>query len=358
MSKHPHSQAFSWQRLTLLILCVVLALILFVLIFATAYIHHLLSFITPGNNSIIDGTLSSEQMATATDPDETYDPTNGTVSTNPSIPEKDIVLETLPSLSPSELKVDGVINIMLVGEDRRPDEDRQRSDSMILCSFDTRNNTINMVSFLRDAYVAIPGYSASKMNAAYQWGGVSLLDRTLAVNFGVHVDGNIVVNFEGFMKIIDMLGGVTITLTEAEANHLNEIYKFELEPGPQHLTGRQALCYSRIRYIDWDISRTQRQRNVLTAILNNLRSKDLGSLISVATDILQSGFIETDMSATELMSYITTLFPMVANANVNNQHIPALGTFEEMNVGRLVDVKVADLEANRKILDKIFGRDE
>lgn len=357
MSKQPRSQAFSWQRLTLLILCVTLALILFVLIFATAYIHHLLSFITHDDNSIIDGTLSPSQMATATDPDYTIDPTSGSVSTNPSVPDKEVVLETLPYLSPDELKVDGIINIMLIGEDRRPGEDRQRSDSMILCSFDTNKNSITMTSFLRDTYVAIPGYNASKLNAPYQWGGVSLLGKTLAINFGVHVDANIVVNFEGFKSIIDMLGGVSITLTEAEANHLNEIYGWQLSPGLLHMNGTQALAYSRIRYIDWDINRTQRQRNVLTAVLNNLRSKDLGSLISVATDILQSGYIETDMSATELIGYVRTLFPMVATANINNQHIPALGTYEEMSVGWLVDVKVADLEANRKILDKIFGRD-
>lgn len=357
MSKRPQSQAFSWQRLTLLILCVTLALILFVLIFATAYIHHLLSFITHDDNSLIDGTLSPSQMATATDPDYTIDPTSGSQSTNPSVPEKDIVLETLPYLSPDELRVDGIINIMLIGEDRRPGEDRQRSDSMILCSFDTNKNSITMTSFLRDTYVAIPGYNASKLNAPYQWGGVSLLSKTLAVNFGVHVDANVVVNFDGFISIINMLGGVTITLTEAEADHLNEIYAFDLEPGPQHLDGRQALCYSRIRKIDWDINRTQRQRNVLTAIMNNLRSQDMGSLISIATEILQSGFIETDMSATELIGYVRTLFPMLATANINNQHIPALGTFEDMSVGWLVDVKVADLEANRKILDKIFGRD-
>lgn len=350
MKNSKKSSAFSWQRLSLIILCLLLGIILSALIAATAYINHLLGFITLDNNSDIDGTLSSDALATATD--ETEDNTD---FTGPSTGHEDVVLSTLPALTPDEMIVEGVYNIMLIGEDRRPGEDRQRSDSMILCSFNTNKNSIDMISFLRDTYVAIPGHSANKMNAAYQFGGVSLLDQTMALNYGVHVDANIVINFEGFKSMIDMLGGVDISLTLEEANHLNGKYGYSLSAGLQHLNGAQALNYSRIRKIDWDINRTQRQRNVLMALMNSFKNKSLNDMISLASGILQSGYIQTDMNAEQVKGYIITLFPMLSSADITNQHIPALDTFHEMSIGNLTYCKVPDLEKNRKILKEIFG---
>lgn len=353
MNKRNPKHIVSWQRISLWVLCSALSLVLFALILVTVYVNNILGHITYDENSHIHGTLSSEQLATATDP-EYSDPdnTSGTGTT-----DKEIVLETVPESYADSVRRDGVFNILLVGEDRRPDEGRQRSDSMILCSFDTNNGTITMVSFLRDTYSVIPGYKSNKLNLPYLLGGVELLDRTLAVNYGVPVDANIVVNFEGFKSIIDMLGGVSINLTEAEAEHMNKIYGWHMEPGLQHLNGSEALAYSRIRKIDWDIKRTERQRNVLTAILNSFRSKDLFSMLTIAGDILQSGYIDTDMSSDELMYYIKQVFPLLSSATIKNQHIPALNTFEEMNIGNVVDCKVPDLEANREILKNILGWD-
>ena len=355
MKKTKRPLAISWQRLSLIILCSVLTLVLFALIFATTYVHHLLSYVTHNEDSIIMGTLSSEEIATATE--EIHEDETGEF-TGPVVDHEDITIETLPSLPPEQIIVDGVFNIMLIGEDRRPGERRQRSDSMILCSFNTNNNTLSMISFLRDTYVAIPGHSPAKMNAAYQYGGVSLLDQTVAMNFGVHVDANIVVNFDGFKSIIDMLGGVDITLTEKEAAHLNQAYAhhgWSVDPGLQHLNGEKALAYSRIRKIDWDINRTQRQRNVLTALINSFRGKDVLTMTSIASAIVKSGYIETDMSTQELLGYVRTLFPMLADVTIKNQHIPTTDTYEGMRIEGLGDCKVPDLEANRKILKKLLG---
>lgn len=353
MKKNKRPLNISWQRLSLIILCSVLALILFALIFATSYIHHLLSYVTHNDDSVIMGTLSSEDMATATE--ETHEQEEPGEFTGPVLDHEDITIETLPSLPPEQIIVDGVFNIMLIGEDRRPGEKRQRSDSMILCSFNTNKNTLSMISFLRDTYVAIPGHSPAKMNAAYQYGGVSLLDQTMAMNFGVHVDANIVINFDGFIKIIDMLGGVDITLTQKESEYMKQVHNYDLPAGLQHLDGEQALMYSRIRKIDWDINRTQRQRNVLTALINSFRGKDVLTMTSIASAIVKSGYIETDMSTQELLGYVRTLFPMLANVKINNQHIPTTDTYEGVRIDGLGDCKVPDLEANRKILKKLLG---
>lgn len=345
----------SWQRVSLSILCVILALVLFVMLFATAYVHRLLDLVTGGDNSSLTETLSSEQLATlASDPD--YDPD----FTGPSVDPSDVPVDTIPSQPVESLQAEGIINIMLIGEDRRPGQSRQRSDSMILCSFNTKTNTITMISFLRDTYIAyIPGYWADKLNAAYAFGGVNTLDQTLAAYFGVHVDANIAVQFDGFETIIDMLGGVDIELTQKEVNHLKQnadIYgnSWDLKVGMNHLNGEQALAYSRIRKIDMDAMRAQRQRKVLTAIINAYKSKPVGEMLSLASEILQMGVVQTDMTSNEVLSYVSTLFPMLATATINSQQIPAEGTYQSMSVGSVSSAKVCDFEVNRKILQQIL----
>lgn len=340
----------SWQRITLIVICIILALVLSLLVFATAYVHHLLSLVTSDANNSLNETLSSEQLATlASDPD--YDPN----FTGPSVGHEDVPANTLPSGPKENLAVDGIINIMLIGEDRRPGQSRQRSDSMILCSFNTKKNTITMISFLRDTYIAnIPGFWADKLNAAYAFGGVKTLDQTLAAYFGVHVDANIAVQFDGFKGIIDMLGGVDIDLTQKEASHLNQQGPWKLSAGMNHLNGKQALAYSRIRKIDMDAMRAQRQRKVLTALINAYKSKSVTEMLTLASDILKTGFVQTDMSSNEVLTYVKELFPMLSSATINSQQIPADGTYKNMTVGKVTATKVCDFEANRKILQNIF----
>ena len=343
----------SWQRVSLSILCVILALVLFVMLFATAYVHHLLDLVTGNNNDDLTATIDP----TATiPPDDDHDPD----FSGPTVHPSDVTVNTIPSQPAGSLQTEGIINIMLIGEDRRPGQGRQRSDSMILCSFNTKTNTITMISFLRDTYIPqIPGFKAEKLNAAYAKGGVNMLDQTLAAYFGVHVDANIAVQFDGFKGIIDMLGGVDIELTKKEVNHLNQnadIYgnSWNLKVGMNHLNGEQALAYSRIRKIDMDAMRAQRQRKVLTALINAYKSKPVGEMLTLASDILKTGFVQTDMTSSEVLSYVSQLFPMLATATINSQQIPAEGTYSSVNVGNVTATKVCDFEVNRKILEKIF----
>lgn len=353
------SQRITWQHIALTVLCVLLSLILFVMIFATSYIHHLLGLITDNGDEYLNATMSSEDLATFGDL-----PVESVPVTGPSVDHSDVTQSTLPSQPVEQLKAEGIINIMLIGEDRRPYETkRQRSDSMILCSINTKKNTITLISFLRDIYISnIPGYGPEKLNAAYAVGGVKCLKQTLAAYFGVHVDAAVAVDFNGFTQIIDMLGGVSIELTKAEANHLNspkyaDIYGSDIQTvhaGMNHLDGKTALAYSRIRKLDWDAKRTERQRNVITALINSYKNKGLAEMAFLASDILSTGFIKTDMSQDEVLSYVRSLFPMLSSATINTQQIPANGTFESMNVGNVTDCKVVDLAVNRQILKNIL----
>ena len=120
------------------------------------------------------------------------------------------------------------LNILLIGQDRRENDTVSRADSILLCSFRKDSGSLVMTSFLRDTYVRIPGKGKHKLNTAYPIGGMPLLDATLKENFGVTVDGNIEVDFSQFEGIIDLLGGVEIHLTAAEAAHLRHEDGFTL----------------------------------------------------------------------------------------------------------------------------------
>jgi len=347
--KKPLKVSPTLQRNLLIALCAVLFVILVVLIFATAYVETALNRINRPPED--DATLSSSEIEDIFKPEGTVDPN----FTGPTYNPDDV---TLPTVTPENevAPIEGIINILLIGQDRREGESRQRSDAMILCTFNTKNNTITMTSFLRDLYVQIPGYKPAKLNAAYQIKGMSLLDETLAVNFGVHVDANVEVDFNGFMKIIDLLGGVDINLTKAEASYLNtngnwgvsgEAGTWDLKEGMNHLNAQQALAYSRIRYLDSDFGRTERQRNVINALIKEYKNQSWTKMESLLWEILP--LITTDMTNSEIIGYATQLFPMLSGATIVTQRIPASGMYENAVINN-DEFLVPDLVANRQLL--------
>lgn len=206
----------------------------------------------------------------------------------------------------SELKSSSdVTNILLLGVDARANEkgNASRSDTMMLVSIDGANNCIKMVSFLRDSWVYIPCKDTyQRLNAACSYGGYSAVADTIEYNFGVKIDGYIVADFEMFKVMIDRLGGVKIDVTEEEAkevtNHPKRYGNVELEAGKHKLTGEQALAYCRIRKIDTDWSRTERQRTVMEAVLKKAAVSpvsDLRMLNKIAP------FIDTDLNKSEII---------------------------------------------------------
>ncbi len=238
-----------------------------------------------------------------------------------------------------------LVNVLLIGQDRRPGEGRARSDSMILVTFNKSAGTIVMTSFLRDLYVQIPGYENNRLNAAYAFGGMELLDETLEDNFGVKVDYNVEVDFSEFSEIIDILGGVDIELTYAEADYLG------LSPGMHHMDGDTALAYSRIRYIDSDFSRTNRQRKVLLSLYDSMKNVSAGTALDIVNKIFP--LLTTDMSNLEIISLATDLFPMLSGSTVESHHIPAEGTWN-YNTVRGMSVIIPDYDANRDYLAGIL----
>lgn len=337
--KHGEQRKGAWGRRLLAAVCILLALILLLGIFAAVYINSWLNKIpraTEPNDTLSSSEIEALEMQT--------DPEDATF-TGPTLDPADVTWAT--ELNELMGNAADLINILLIGQDRREGQSRQRSDAMILCTVNVKEKTLTMTSFLRDLYVQIPGYQDTRLNHAYAYGGMPLLNQALELNFGVLVDGNVEVDFNSFQKVIDMVGGVDISLTQAEANYLNRYTNWALVSGVNHLEGEKALEYSRIRYIGTDFGRTNRQRTVLTALLNQSRDLSYDRLMDLLEEML--GLITTDMTNLEIMQYAATLIPLLKDLQIQTQYIPAEGTYRSAMI-RGMYVLVPDLEANRKIL--------
>lgn len=239
-----------------------------------------------------------------------------------------------------------LINILLVGQDRREGQGRQRSDAMILCSFNPETNELSMISFLRDLYVKIPGYSDNRLNAAYVFGGFPLLTQALNENFGITVDGSFEVDFNGFKKVIDLVGGVDIELTAAEAKLIGDGAK----EGVSHLDGDHALMYARIRKLDSDFGRTARQRNVLNAVFKKVKDCSVSELMELVNEVLP--MITTDMSNTEILSLAVKYAPALASLKIETHSVPGDGNYRNAMI-RGMAVLVPDLyEIKKQIFEE------
>ncbi|BBF43941.1 cell envelope-related transcriptional attenuator [Lachnospiraceae bacterium KM106-2] len=207
-----------------------------------------------------------------------------------------------------------VINILLIGEESI-ESDQGRSDSMMIATINTKQKTLKLTSLMRDIYVEIPGYRNNKLNAAFNNGGGVLLTSTIEQNFQIKLDGYVRVNFQGFEKIIDKLGGVSIDLASWEAKYLNTTNYISkkkyrnVKEGTNTLNGNQALGYCRVRYKQTlngekdDFGRTNRQRTVLTALFNKYKQESVLDMIDTANELMP--YITTNISKTDIINYLT-----------------------------------------------------
>lgn len=215
------------------------------------------------------------------------------------------------------------INIALLGIDRRDPSETGRSDSIIILSIDYQHNKIKLSSVMRDTYVYIEGHGNTKINHAYAYGGPTLSIKTLNSNFDLNIRDFVAVDFEGFSKMIDMLGGVEIEIKSYELPSMETAGIYEA--GIYNLNGEQALTYARIRKQgNGDYERTDRQRRVLAAVFEKIKSSGIlrfPALVSGLVPYTETS-IETDMllslGRSVFTHNITTLdqvrFPLDSNS--------------------------------------------
>lgn len=241
-----------------------------------------------------------------------------------------------------------VVNILIMGTDERTQDFNvnARADSVMLVSLNNKTGDIKLVSFERGMTVKIPGRNDDLLTHTFRYGGSKLLLSTVQTHFNLDVDKYVRVNLMMFEKLIDEVGGVDIVLSEEEAYGLNtypngNTWKIDrtLKVGKNHLNGYEALQYSRLRWIDSDWQRIQRQRKVVIAVKENL--KDLSIL--ELNDLLESclPYIKTNISSMEFAQLLINS-PKYLNSNVEQMTIPKTGTFKSLGM--------VDFEENSEIL--------
>ncbi len=247
-------------------------------------------------------------------------------------------------------KTGKIVNIMLVGQQSREGEDSKLSDTMILCTINKETKTLTLSSFLRDLYIQLPNYKGhicgqQRINVAYnlgwRWagelGGMEMLDLLIYNNFGVTVDHNIEIDFESFIKIIELIGGVEVEMNADEAKYLNDIYKEEIyKEGTNLITGQASLHYARMRKsspTDNDFKRTQRQRHLITQLVKKCMTIDAAQLNNMLKTVLP--MIITDMSNEDITTYVMELLPLLPELKFESVQIPAEETYwgEIVNIG-------------------------
>lgn len=193
-----------------------------------------------------------------------------------------------------ELK--GYRNIALFGLDTRDDSfENSRSDSIIIISINNKTNDIKLTSIYRDTYVDIDGHGLDKITHAYAYGGPELALSTINKNLDLNITEFVTVNFETVKTVVDTIGGISLKVTDAEAEQIG------LPSGGTYtLDGNEALEYARIRKIDSDYQRTERIRNVISAVFDKVKTKSITEIMDYIDIILPH--ISTNMSTNEIIS--------------------------------------------------------
>lgn len=223
----------------------------------------------------------------------------------PSLPE----LFSLPGWPGGE-----PVHILLLGSDRRPDEQVARTDTMMLLTIDPPSRRALLLSLPRDLWVSIPGFGENRLNTAYflgevyayPGGGAQLAKETVSRLMGVPVEYYALVDFRGFVQAVDLLGGVTIEVAEPiwDNRYPDEAYGYQpiyIPAGVQHMDGETLLKYVRTRYIGNDFDRIRRQQQALRALAERAASLDLLPRLPelVATF---GGTFSTDLEAWQLVA--------------------------------------------------------
>ncbi len=256
------------------------------------------------------------------------------------------------------------VTILLLGIDQRSDEVGQptRSDTMILLTINPANDTAGMLSIPRDLWVPIPGYSSNKINTAHFLGesqkkgeGPATVRKTIEYNFGVKVDYYARVDFHGFEKLIDTIGGITVDVRRPikDDEYPNENYgiiRVYVPAGVQHMDGISALRFARSRHSESDFGRMRRQQQVLLAARNEALNLNIIPKIPQLIGIVR-GAVATDISPTDMIA----LASLARRIDLDHIVSRTIDSTMVIDVNRDGTVLVPDREKIRKVMQEVFN---
>jgi len=226
-------------------------------------------------------------------------------------------LKILPLLNPSSKNIKeniayeeetGTVNILIVGTDKVPGEKRNRSDTIAVASLDIDNKIVKVISIPRDTRAQIPGKGWQKINHAFAYGGIELLEKSIVNLLAIPIHYYVIVNYDSFPKLVDLIGGVDIYVSKHLRYHDNAgNLHIDIPKGMQHLDGKMTLGYVRFRNDAYgDIGRIERQKKFYNAVFEKLKQPEI--LPKVPT-LIKEGLrlIETNISmsqALQLAAYL------------------------------------------------------
>lgn len=261
-------------------------------------------------------------------------------------------------------EVDGISNILLIGNDARSLDEKSRSDAILILSIDNINKNLKLVSIMRDSYVDIPGYGEQKINHAFAYGGAELLKNTIEKNFNLKLHDYGIINFNGFQELVNSIGGLDVDVSEKERVEMNKFIP-EVNPkdphlvkkaGLQHLDGQQVLSYSRIRKIgNGDYDRTERQREVISLIIDKLKDTNVLKYPMLASKLFP--YVKTNMDITDILNYAYTVYK-IQNYKPQQMLIPVPEITSPKVLGDKGWVVLMDIKQNAQIMHDFIFQDK
>lgn len=276
-----------------------------------------------------------------------YKDTVGIVSKDEVDPKAEKV-----KIAEEDQKDKDVFNVLLVGTDSRdPNSDKGRSDSMMLVSFNKKQNKSTVISFMRDTLVDIDGYGRSRLGHTYAYGGVGLTINTLNQTYGLDIQNYVTISFDNLVNVIDEIGGVEVYISEEEAEYYRKNGMPDIVAGDVTLTGSQALAHARNRTLGSDFERTRRQRSVMYGIYRKIMSeKDISALLPLINYCVTQ--VETNMSVTEIYD-MTKEVLSTEDLKMQQACAPQDGTYTPI-VYEGMDVLEIDVDANKKMIEDLL----
>jgi LCP family protein required for cell wall assembly len=250
------------------------------------------------------------------------------------------------------------INFLLLGSDQRPDDIGFRTDAILLGTVNFDSKEVNLVSIPRDLYVYIPGYAMDRVNTALFHGQEDTLRMTYEYNFGIEIDNYMVINFDGFKNLVDILGGIDVyAAVDMTDKHPTEGDDYLVPAGLNHMDGETALFYVRARKNSSDFDRARRQQEVIRALLDRMLKFDVISLIPDLYAQLDKA-IQTDLSLEDIFSYALML---PAFAEINDLSMYKIGTDHTspwINPSNGASVLLPDYDAIQSIIQQSINYNE
>ena len=256
-------------------------------------------------------------------------------------------------------------NILLLGCDTYTGNNYQRTDSMIIVSINLARSEVKLTSLMRDTWITVPGTNKHrKLTELCAVGGPELTIRAINENFGMDISDYALISMQGIAEIIDLIGGLDLDITEAERKALNKgLFDLSSLSGMEqlqesgegvHLNGNQATAYARIRKIDSDYVRTERQRTVLLAIADKIKNgASAGTLLTIVTTLM--GYVDTNLSLTEIMT-IASVGMKLDLSTVEQYRVPVDGTFDSGTFNGVWCIK-PNFEKNTDLLHSFIYED-